>query len=60
MDNFVLLKDIKTNMYYSDGCFIEPNKKFADRLRLGQAKSLKQKYERYCCYNVSKYELESI
>lgn len=45
MDKFYVLKH-KNGKYYSDGEFIEPEKKFAQKLRLGQAKSIKQNKDR--------------
>lgn len=54
MDKFYVLKH-KNGKYYSDGEFIEPEKKFAQKLRLGQAKSIKQNKDRYTiCFSSSK------
>lgn len=47
MEVWYVLKDTKSNKYYSnDKAFIEPNKKFAKRLRMGQAKSLQWEFNR--------------
>lgn len=43
--------------YYSDGAFIEPEKKFAQRLRLGQAKSIKRNEDRH---SFSEYAANSL
>lgn len=45
MDGFYVLKF--GDMYYSNGEFMEPNKKYADRLRYGQASNIKRKRERF-------------
>lgn len=47
MEVWYVLKDTQSNKYYSDDkAFIEPNKKFAKRLRMGQAKSLQWEFNR--------------
>lgn len=48
MENLVVLKNKDTVMYYSkDKEFIEPEKKYAKKLRIGQAESLRFNYNKW-------------
>ncbi|MCD7996425.1 MAG: hypothetical protein LUH21_04240 [Clostridiales bacterium] len=48
MEHLYVLKDESTGKYYSkDKVFIEPNKQFAKKLRIGQARSLRFTYNRW-------------
>lgn len=48
MEEFYVLKDINNGKYYSDDKeFVEPNKRFAKRLRRGQAKALQWELNRW-------------
>jgi len=48
MEGFYVLKNTNTEKYYSDDKdFIEPNKKFAKKLRIGQAQSLQLGFNRW-------------
>ena len=46
MDKLYVLRN-ESGKYYSDGEFIEPEKEFAQRLRLGQANAIKRNKEKY-------------
>ena len=46
MDKFVVLKN-KDGKYYADGDFTQTEKKFADKLRVGQANRLAERFNRY-------------
>lgn len=46
MDKLYVLKH-GNGKYYSDGEFIELEKKYAQRFRLGQAKAIKRNKDRY-------------
>lgn len=49
MEGFFVLKDLNSGKYYSnDKEFIEPNKKFAKKLRFGQAKAIQFESNRWC------------
>ena len=58
MEYLYNVKDTKTEMYYSDDkAFIEPEKKFAKRMRAGQAKFIAL-YKNRSCKEVRRYILE--
>ena len=46
MDKFVILKN-KDGKYYADGDFTQTEKKFADKLRVGQANRIAERLNRY-------------
>lgn len=58
MDGFYILK--KGSVYYADGDFTQDDKAFADKLRFGQAKSIKQRFDRYRYADSSLPEVEII
>jgi hypothetical protein len=48
MEEFYVLKDTNSGKYYSDDKeFIEPNKRFAKKLRRGQAQALQWERNRW-------------
>ena len=46
MENYHDKLWVINGLYYSDGAFIEPLKKNAQRMRQGQANNLKRRYDR--------------
>lgn len=58
MGDFYVLK--RESMYYADGDFTQDEKSFADKLRLGQAKNIKRKFDRFRYADSSLPEVEII
>ena len=63
MDKLYVVRDTVSGMYYSDDKhFIEPEKKYAKKMRLGQAKAICAEQNRYSfafnSHGANKFKIE--
>lgn len=61
MNGWFVLRDTKKNMYYNNDCeFMEPNKKYAKKLRHGQAKAIIINKSRFVSDGSGRFVVEPI